>query len=174
MGYTIVLLLMLALCFGVLFLDLTVSQYVEDIVKDLPVFVVILLGLRNILATVIIALFMTGALKLYLRRKVEDKRYTKFRVLLPGMIFTSISWNLLGRGVSLYTKYFTSSMYGNLGAVFIAMMWIYFMMLLLLYGVQINYVYREQFYLFSFKKVFSAIRRRLIKKKKTDTKAASQ
>lgn len=152
MGYTIVLLLMMVVSIALMILNGLVDYYLEQAVGKLPLSTEILFGMRYIIATVIIALFLTLALKLYLRGKVEDKRYTKFRVLLPGMAFTAIAWDVLAWGVSLYSKYFTSSMYGSLGTVFIIMMWIYFMMLLLLYGVQINYIYREQFCRFRFKK----------------------
>lgn len=165
MGYTLVLLLMMFVSFALLIVSVMFDEYLRQAINGIPLTAEILFALRYIIATVIMALFLTIALKLYLRGKVEDKRYVKFRVLLPGMIFTAIAWNLLARGVSLYATYFTSSMYGSLGAVFIYMMWIYFMMLLLLYGVQINYLYREQFYRFSFKKLFGAIR-----KKRSDNK----
>lgn len=166
MGYTIVLLLMLFVSFALLVISVAFDEYLSRAINGIPMTTEILFALRYIIAMIIIALFLTVALKLYLRGKVADKRYVKFRVLLPGMIFTAISWNLLARGVSLYATYFTSSMYGSLGAVFIYMMWIYFMMLLLLYGVQINYVYREQFYRFSFRKLFYIIKRNHSKKKK--------
>lgn len=166
MGYTLVLLLMMFISIALLVINALFDSYIRQAVDGIPLFAEILYALRYIIVTIVVMLFLTVALKLYLRGKVADKRYVKFRVLLPGMAFTAIAWDVLAWGVDLYGKYFTSSMYGSLGAVFIYLMWIYFMMLLLLYGVQINYLYREQFCRFRFKNLFSAIKRKLFQKKK--------
>lgn len=166
MGYTIVLLLMMIVSIGLIVLNRLIDRYVEQAVHEIPLSAEILIAMRYVIVTVIITLFLTIALKLYLRKRVGDKKYVKFRVLLPGMAFTAIAWDLLAWGVSLYTTYFTSSMYGSLSSVFIIMMWFYFMMLLLLYGVQLNYIYREQFYQFSLKKAFRAVKIKLSRKKK--------
>ena len=151
MGYTVVVLLMIVVCFGLMVLNALFDVYIQNAV-DIPLTTAILYASRYIIATIVITLFLTFALKLYLMRKVADKRFVKFRVLLPGMAFTAIAWGVLSWGVTLYNKYFTSSVYGSLGAAFIVMMWIYFMMLLLLYGIQINYIYRENFYRFGLRK----------------------
>lgn len=163
MGYTAVLLLMMVLLIGVLVFSSVAEAFISRAINIIPASAELLYGLRYVITTVVLALFMTLALKLYLLRKVDDKRYAKFRVLLPGMIFTAVAWDVLAWGVNLYSRHFTSSIYGSLGTVFIMMMWIYFMMLFLLYGVQIDYVYREQFYDFSFRKAFSKLRKKLKK-----------
>ena len=160
MGYTIVLLIMMTLYFGLLVLNRIVGQSFEKAVSGAVLSTEILYGLRYVIMTVVLALFLTLALKLYLQRKVTDKRYTKFRVLLPGMAFTAIAWDVLAWGVDIYSRYSSSTMYGSLGTVFIIMMWIYFMMLLLLYGVQINYIYRERFCQFRLRTAIAAFKYR--------------
>ncbi len=166
MGYTVVVLLMMVLCFGMLFVSATAELYFAQATDGIPLVAEILYTLRYVISTVILTLFLTMALKLYLLRKVKNKRYTKFRVLLPGMLFTTVAWNVLTWGVSLYSRYFTNSLYGSLSTVFIVMMWIYFMMLLLLYGVQIDFMYCERFYNFS---LIKAIKKLFSKKSQKNT-----
>ncbi len=161
MGYTVVLLMMMIISIGLVVLNAVIDNYLEQAIHDLPLSTEILIAMRYVIMTFIVALFLTIALKLYLKGKVDDDRYVKFRVLLPGMAFTAIAWGLLSWGVSLYTKFFSSSMYGSLSTVFIVMMWFYFLMLLLLYGVQINYVYRETFYRFSLRKALRTAKKKL-------------
>lgn len=160
MGYTFVLVLMLTLTAGILTLNAVIESYITSATQQIPMSAVVIYGFRYVITTVIMALFLTVVLKLYLRRKVEDKKYAKFRVLLPGMAFTAVAWSVLTWGVEFYTKHFTSSMYGSLGTVIIVMMWVYFMMYLLLWGVQINCIYRESFYRFSLRKILWKIRRK--------------
>lgn len=154
MGYTIVLFLIMLLSLGLIVLNYVAEQYISQAVGDFPLSTEILFGLRYIIMAIVTTLSLTLIMKLYLFRKVEDKRYAKFRVLLPGMAFTAVAWMLLIRAVEFYTTHFSSSIYGSLGTVVVAMMWVYFTMYILLFGIQLNYIYREQFYNFSLKKLF--------------------
>lgn len=177
MGYTFVLLLMIALTLGILVLNAYVTSYIGTATESIPFSTEMLYGLRYVITTAVMALFLTVTLKLYLRRKVEDKRYIKFRVLLPGMLFTAIAWSVLSWGVEFYSEHFTSTVYGGLGTVVLVLLWVYFVMMLLLYGVQLNYIYREQFYnYFGIRKGYLYIKHKLSQrknKKKDAEKAAS-
>lgn len=146
MGYTVVMLIMLILGFVVFILNFFVSQQFTQFFGE-NVFLNWLTSLLNpIVLGVLQLLIMTLALKLYLRGKVEDKRYYSFRALFPGMLFTVIIWHIVNYGVALYLKYFSaSSIYGSLGTVAILMIWVYILMFVLLYGVQLNYIYRDSF-----------------------------
>ena len=101
--------------------------------------------LLQLLLTVLQVLLMTWALKLFLRNKVKCS-YTTMRALIPGMLITVIAWKILTFGVVYYLRHFAvSSVYGSLAGVFMVMIWVYFLTYLLLYGVQINFVYRHEF-----------------------------
>ena len=66
---------------------------------------------------------------------------------------------------SIYLRNFAaSSVYGSLAGVFMVMVWVYFLTYLLLYGIQINYVYRKEFSTFRFFK----------KKKKEESQTAPE
>lgn len=146
MGYTLVMLIMFAVGLAIMIANIAFSVLFESWMGENE-FIKTLLDIINPVFFCVIQLFiMIFALKLYLWRKVEDKRYRRIRALFPGMLFTVVAWYLLSWGVMLYIKYFSgSSIYGSLGTVAIIMIWIYFMMYILLYGIQINYIYRDKF-----------------------------
>lgn len=146
MGYTVVMLIMLILGFAVFVLNFLVSQKFSQFFGE-NVFLNWLTGLLNpIVLEALQLVIMTLALKFYLRGKVEEKRYYSFRALFPGMLFTVIIWHIVNYGVSLYLQYFSaSSIYGSLGTAAILMIWMYILMFVLLYGIQLNYIYRDTF-----------------------------
>lgn len=155
MGYTTFMLIILVI-FSVL---LTFGSFLNaELTSMIKVVLPSWLGPTTILifADILMILFMTLAMKLYLLGKVQDKRYTKFKVLLPGAIVTVIAWNIYIFGMRIYTKYFsTSSVYGSLGTIAVLMLMIYFMMYILLCGVELNYLYRDSFLNFKFKNLFT-------------------
>lgn len=65
------------------------------------------------------------------------------RYHLPGAVFASVGWMLFSYFYSLYIQYFprASYIYGGLAAVCLMMLWLYFCMMILLLGAEINKVY---------------------------------
>ncbi len=170
MGYTIVLFLIMALSLGMMVLNVVVETYIKKVVSVIPMGAAIVYGLRYIIVAIFLTLVLTVILKIYLFNKVDDKRYANFRVLLPGMAFTSVAWMVVIRGIEFYTVHFSSSIYGSLGTVIIIMMWVYISMYILLLGVEMNYIYRDAFYRFSFKKAYCSIKAKIKRKKEEKAK----
>ena len=145
MGYTAIMLLVMILIFGAIslgiILNTKLNEFLGNLLPDwLSSFAI------YALSHLLIILFMTLALKIYLTCKNADKKYCSFRALLPGSIITVMGWDALNLGVDIYTKHFaTSSVYGSLGTVVVLMMLVYFMMYVLLCGIQINYIYADKF-----------------------------
>ncbi len=69
----------------------------------------------------------------------------KYRSQLPGAIFASAGWMLFSYFYSLYLKYYPSAsyIYGSLAAVMLMMFWLYFCMIILLAGAEINKLLNE-------------------------------
>ncbi len=133
------------------FFDETIKPYL----KNLPYVVGLLYTLRYLVVFVFVLVLMSLALKLYLRGKLKDKRWAKFRLHLPGIALTSLCWIGLTFGIGIYVKYFNGfSIYGSLGAIAIVMIWFYFSMYILLYGIQFNYINRREFYNFRLRNLF--------------------
>ena len=160
MGYTTVMLLIMIIIFALLSVGTLFNEEMNALLNDiLPSW----MGnfMLSILADILLIFFMTLALKLYLLSKVPDRRYVKFRVLLPGTVITVIAWNLYIFGMQIYTAHFsTSSVYGSLGTVAVFMMIVYFMMYILLCGIQLNFIYKDAFLNFKIHNIFRSKKQR--------------
>ena len=145
MGYTIVMLLILFVGLSVVLANIFSASSINHLIGDGEQIHWLTHVLLQLLLTVLQVLLMTWALKLFLRNKVK-RSYTTMRALIPGMLITVIAWKILTFGVVYYLRHFAvSSVYGSLAGVFMVMIWVYFLTYLLLYGVQINFVYRHEF-----------------------------
>ncbi|MEE3333703.1 MAG: YihY/virulence factor BrkB family protein [Ruminococcus sp.] len=155
MGYTIVLFLSIALLMIAVVLFSTLDDYIKPFLSAMPFAEYVSYTLIYIAVFIVLTLLLNTAMKLFLMRKVSNKKYVKFRTLLPGTALTSLLWILFLIGITIYSRLIGSSpVYGSLGAVIIVMIWVYFSMYILLCGVQLNYIYREVFANFRFKNIF--------------------
>lgn len=59
---------------------------------------------------------------------------------LPGAVFSSVGWTLFSYFYSLYITHFPSAsyLYGSLAAICLIMLWLYFCMVILLLGAELN------------------------------------
>lgn len=62
---------------------------------------------------------------------------------LPGAVFSSVGWTLFSYFYSLYITHFpgASYIYGSLAAICLIMLWLYFCMIILLLGAEVNKLY---------------------------------
>lgn len=155
MGYTFLMFLVIVLSGSLLILVEFFDEIIRPYVKSLPYSVELLYTLRYAVAFVLIVVLMSLALKLYLRTKLKDKRWAKFRLQLPGVILTALSFLVLSLGIRIYVRYFNGfSVYGSLTTLAVIMIWVYFSMYIMLYCVQFNYVNRREIYNFKLKNLF--------------------
>lgn len=65
----------------------------------------------------------------------------------PGALFSALSWMIVSFGFSVYVNHFSnySKVYGSLAGIAIAMVWVYMMMNLVLWGGELNVLIKEQF-----------------------------
>lgn len=145
MLYTLLMLIVMGLDFAFMGINIV---FATGIIQNLGIkearniFLVVFYIVFGLLQAVLMAL----AIKLFLRDKVKEKKYISFKALMPGMLVTVVCWYLLTFGVTAYIKHFaTLSIYGSLGTVFVMMIWVYFMMYILLCGIEFNYIHRERF-----------------------------
>lgn len=63
----------------------------------------------------------------------------KFRLQIPGAVFSAVVWSIFSWGFSVYVERSGSfSTYGSLSLIVIIMLWLYFCMYIILIGAQIN------------------------------------
>lgn len=155
MAYTVLMLLSILLTFSGLILTEFFNDYIKSFLKGLPVVIHLLYTLRYLIIFVVVTLLIAFALKMYLRHRVEDKRYAAFKGQLPGALITSTGWVVLSLGMRIYVNYFNGfSIYGSLGTMALVMVWMYFSIYIFAFGIQINYMYCEKIHSVPTKKLF--------------------
>ncbi len=97
--------------------------------------------LRIPMLAVLMALFFTLFYVSVAHRSVLVSR--NFFRHLPGAMFASVGWLLFSYFYSLYLDHFpgASRIYGGLAAICLIMLWLYFCMIILLLGAEINKLY---------------------------------
>ena len=72
----------------------------------------------------------------------------RFFMQIPGAMFTSATWLIFSELYSIYVENFSSfsAIYGSLGMVIIAMLWLYFCMSFVFVGAVINRIYPSIFW----------------------------
>lgn len=155
MGYTFIMFIVMVLLVGVLVVTGFFDDQIKPFLEGLPYVVGLLYSLRYIIVFILIIILISLAIKLLLRNKVKDKRWAKFRLQLPGVALTSLCWMVLTYGIRIYVKFFNGfSIYGSLTTIIIIMIWFYFCMYILLYGIQFNYINRREIYRFRIRNLF--------------------
>ncbi|MDO5389026.1 MAG: YhjD/YihY/BrkB family envelope integrity protein, partial [Clostridia bacterium] len=72
----------------------------------------------------------------------------EIKCLLPGIMFTIISWYVVSKGFNIYINNFSrySVIYGSIAAIFVFGIWLFLLSSLILIGSQINAVlYDKEF-----------------------------
>lgn len=95
-----------------------------------------------------ITLFLLLALTFALIYTVFPNKKMRFYLQIPGALFTSFSWILFSELFSIYVDHASgiSILYGSLGTVVLAMLWLYFCMSLIFIGAVINRLYPSIFW----------------------------
>ena len=155
MGYTFLMFLAVLVALAGTVITEVFDGWLSPLISQLPNAVSLVYAMRHFLIWLVVTLLIALALKMYLWRRVEDKRFCKYKVLLPGAFLASASWVVLSLGIRIYVNFFNGfSVYGSLGTMAMIMVWIYFSMYTFICCVQINYIYRLEFYNFSLRKIF--------------------
>lgn len=100
--------------------------------------------LYNVRGYIVNAFIMLGMIIVIYKMSIGKKTPTK--ELLPGAIFTIISWLIISKGYNIYINNFSkySVVYGSIGGIFIFAIWINLISYVLLIGGQINAVIYER------------------------------
>ncbi len=101
----------------------------------LAIFTRIILSFRMAL---MLAVFVTFFAILY---KFLPNRRAGFSDQLPGAIFSAVGWYLFSYGFSIYIEYQKGAfdMYGSLTTLMLLMFWLYFVMYIVLIGMELNH-----------------------------------
>lgn len=94
--------------------------------------------------------------------------HLRLKTAIPGAVFTTVCWVFLSAAFSAYISYFgiNTYMYGNLGGMVIAMLWMYVCMYILLLGAEMNLFFRDELRTI-YRKIKDFIRQRKSNKKES-------
>ena len=90
--------------------------------------------------------------------------HLRLKTAIPGAVFTTVCWVLLSAAFSSYLTYFgiNTYMYGNLGGMVIAMLWLYICMYILLLGAELNLFFRDEIWSV-FRKIHTDLHKKRLK-----------
>ena len=127
-----------------------ISEYIESINQFYEIILIIWNIFRYAFIFIImIVIFAT------IYRLAPAKKLT-WREVIPGSIFSTIGWIVVSFGFSFYIDNFNNytRFYGSLGAVFILMTWLFLISMIIIIGVEINFVtveIKNKMHLFDYK-----------------------
>lgn len=103
--------------------------------------------------------------------KAIPNRKATLKSQVPGALLTAIAWSLFSYFFSIYFTFFPnfSNMYGNMTAIIMVMLWLYFCMNLLLYGAEVNAYFEKEF-----RKAQESVREMLSREREQEEKKEQQ
>lgn len=137
--YSIIMIIVLILCMGMVILGETVVGNLTSFFPNITVYLKMLGNLRFI----VVWGFLT--LLFMLLYTVVPNKKLKMRFQIPGAVFSAVLWSLLSWGFSIYLNYFAGSvsLYGSLTTIIITMFWLYSIMYVLLIGANLNRYFKS-------------------------------
>ena len=171
MLYTIVMLAIIIATLLLIVLGSNIKSLLSPYFNNLPKIVENILNLRYIIVFAYsILLFVLVYRNLPNTSKEERKKYG-FMYQLPGALFCAASWVLFSFGISIYVAYFNGfSIYGSLTGIAVIMVWMYFCMVCLMLGAEINYFYHDKIKAFFLKRRAKKQRIKINSKEETTDK----
>ena len=161
MLYTVVFILILLATMLIVVLGSTINGLLREYHIKIPgifgVFYHLRFGIIFVYLVVLFAMIYRNVPNL---TRAERKKYG-FLYQLPGAFFCAVSWLALSLGISIYVDDFNGfSIYGSLTKLAVVMVWMYFCLVCMLLGAEINRYYHGEIRSF-----FGWLRRKRKKKK---------
>ena len=160
MLHTFVFLMIIAVTIGVMVFGKGLGNQIEPYLKKLPGYLVAIYSLRYI----IVFLYQVFLFALLYRNTPnltrEKRKEYGFRCQLPGALFCAASWHVLLFAISVYVTDFNGfSIYRGLTQLAIVMIFLYFCMICLMIGAEINVHFHREIDWFTFRMLPHFIRK---------------
>lgn len=135
--YTIIFILILIVSFVVLLFGRELSYALSEKYIAVSRVLDFLVRCRLVIFSAVLTMFFS---LMYNALAKTKPRQMRFKDQLPGAVVAAFGWILYSFFYSLYIRYFPSAsyIYGSLAAVVLLMLWLYFCMMILLVGAEIN------------------------------------
>lgn len=126
---------------GMILLTLIILVFGEGLIDVLSRHFILLEGLFSILEKLRFLIFLVLFCFFFaLVYRSFSGRKVRFLSQLPGAAFSALGWIIFSAGYSIYIENFSnySYVYGSLAAVVLMMLWLYFCMIIFLFGAELN------------------------------------
>lgn len=132
--YTLIFLIAMVFSLVLLVFGNQLLLFVNSTVPFIGGLIESLIGRKFLIALCFLTLFFMVVYKFIPNRK------TSFVKELPGALLSALGWQLFSYFYSLYVDYSKgfSTMYGSLGTLIFAMLWMYFCMYIMFFGAEFN------------------------------------
>lgn len=155
MIYTVIFFGILLLSMLVIVLGAVLNNMISNYLPLMPDFIELIYHLRYIIIYLYLVFLFLIIYRNLPNLSREMRREHSFRYQLPGSVLCATAWFVLSFGISIYVGDFNGfSVYGNLAKLAVIMVWLYFCIVCLLFGVEVNCFYHEQIKSFRIKKLF--------------------
>lgn len=145
MLYTVLAFLIVFASMFFIMMSSTVNEWLSKSLEVMPAVLSLLYHLRYIIIFIYIVVMFALIYRNFPNISNEKRREYSFVCQLPGAIFTAAAWYALTIGISIYVTDFNGfSIYGGLLRLAVIMVWLYFCMVCLMIGAEINYFYHKQ------------------------------
>lgn len=137
--YTLIFILIIIFYFIILVFGDYIQMYLERTIPSLIHISMLIVCVRTALSILVLILFFA-----LIYKALPDKKLS-FRRQMPGAIFATAGWLIFSFIFNIYMNNFSnySYIYGSLTAIIIFMLWMYFCMIILLAGAELNILIDE-------------------------------
>ncbi len=137
----------------VIVLGSTISELLVPYIKLVPDIVKLIFRFRYFILYIYLIYLFALLYKNVPNLEKEVRREYGIRNQLPGAIICATAWFVLSLGISVYVDDWGGfSVYGSLTRMAVIMVWLYFCLISLMLGAEVNIVYHEQIKNFRFRK----------------------
>lgn len=132
--YTVIFMAMILLSLIILVFGSTIIEFLSVHFEWLQGVFGLFERLKAVVFLVVLCLFFA-----FVYRSLSGKKIP-FSKQLPGAVFSAIGWTVFSLGYAIYIENFSnySYIYGSLAAIVLMMLWLYFCMIIFLFGAEIN------------------------------------
>ncbi len=145
MFYTVVFLFIIFATAFLIILGRAINNALAPSLPDLPAAVAILYNFRFLIIFAYMVFLFSFIYRNIPNLTHETRKEYKIIYQLPGAVLCALAWVLLSIGISVYVGDFNGfSIYGGLAKVAVMMVWLYFCIVCLMLGAEINCYYHIQ------------------------------
>lgn len=145
MIYTVVFFAIVLATMIIVVLGSTLNSLIAQYLTNLPDIIGTMYHLRYVIIFVYLVVLFALIYRNVPNLRREVRRQYRFKYQLPGAVLCAVSWLALSLGISIYVDDFNGfSIYGGLTRLAVIMVWLYFCIVCLMLGAEINTFYHRQ------------------------------